>query len=55
MIQAVPATSEYMSLERAKASGVMALFDEKYDHDVRVMRFGDFSVSFVGARIPGNR
>jgi alanyl-tRNA synthetase len=39
---------QYMDLESAKAQGVMALFDEKYEDTVRVMGFGAFSRELCG-------
>ncbi len=44
----VAADIREMPLQQALDAGAMALFDEKYDDQVRVLRFGDFSIELCG-------
>jgi len=43
-----PAEIKVMDYEGAVAAGAMALFGEKYEKDVRVLRIGDFSMELCG-------
>lgn len=45
---ALSVKTEVMSIEDAKNTGAMSLFDEKYGDIVRVLSIGDFSKEFCG-------
>ena len=44
----IPAETRVMDYEGAVAGGAIALFGEKYDKDVRVLRMGEFSMELCG-------